>query len=353
MFDYFNAGARKARAPVNLSTASYPSARIVGDDKLDNGLEVEPNGDPDRETDRDTDIEIHIDTDRETASDRNCGCDSERETGPNRPQDRNDADHALRNQYGGKIVMMGQSKNPLLDVHAVFEDDYLLVVFKPARVAVHADPFDSKTAGRFDYPDLQTYLENLYRFRLTLYHRLDRDTSGLVVFGKDPIVDRAMSTMFEKKQVRKSYMAVVEGRWQPQWNRVENVLRKETDRWSNQSELPGKEALTTFRLLSSGDTRSWVEAIPKTGRTHQIRLHCLERGCPIAGDLLYNPNAVDSQTEAPQALHAFRLDFKHPQTSESLRIIVPPPKYWTSIWLNGAGDPVTIEKKFKSFFTEA
>ncbi len=245
------------------------------------------------------------------------------------------------------------NESPLLEVSPVFEDRSLLIVFKPARVAVHADPLDSKTTGRYHYPDLQSYLEDKYQQRLTLFHRLDRDTSGLVVFGKDPSINQAMSLIFEKKMVRKSYMAVVEGRWLPHWNRVETILRKDADRWSNHKELPGKESLTTFRLLSASDERSWIEAIPKTGRTHQIRLHCLEQGCPILGDLLYNSKAPHSASPVPQALHAYRLDFKHPLTGAMLRVTTPPPKYWTSIWLNGTGDPVTIEKKFKSFFTEA
>lgn len=248
--------------------------------------------------------------------------------------------------------------NPLNDVKYVFEDPWLLIVHKPAHVAVHADPSNSKTTGRFQFLDLQTHLEEQLQKKLTLYHRLDRETSGLVIFGKDSRIDQAMSLMFEKKQIRKSYLAVVQGRWLPQWNRVENFLRKESDRWSNQSEPPGKEALTTFRLLAATDEKSWIEAIPKTGRTHQIRLHCLDKGRPILGDQLYNPQC-DTRVEAstqkffPQALHAYRLDFKHPQKGSMLRVIDPPPNYWTSNLLNGAGDPATIELMWEKLFSEA
>ena len=242
--------------------------------------------------------------------------------------------------------------NPLSLIKIIYEDPWLLVVNKPPGVAVHPDPGSGLGSRVHAYLDLQSHLQKERGESLTLFHRLDRDTSGLVILGRRPEIRQAMNDLFEKKKIRKCYTAVVSGRWQPQWNRVENFLHKsESGFWENRSEPPGKPALTTFRLLAASADKSWLEVIPKTGRTHQIRLHCVSKGSPILGDRLYNSKTI-RPGDPPQALHAYRVDFKHPQTGEALQLRAAPPEFWRSDWLvgwagvaSGTGDASAIHQQ--------
>lgn len=216
----------------------------------------------------------------------------------------------------------------VMEIPVIYEDDCLLSVNKPAHLPVHHTP-DA------DAPDLQSLVEARAGKRLILFHRLDRDTTGVVIFGKTRAVNKAMSDAFAEHRVRKCYWAVVAGKWMRQWNRVETLVQKsEAGGWENSLET-GKRALTTFRVLDSNEEKSWLEVLPKTGRTHQIRLHCLHQGHPILGDERYG---VKSE-RAPMALHAVRLDFRHPVTGESLCLQAPAPSYWRETWLWGFDVP--------------
>jgi 23S rRNA-/tRNA-specific pseudouridylate synthase len=132
----------------------------------------------------------------------------------------------------------------------------------------------------------------------------------------------------EHKRIRKAYWAVVAGRWRPEWNRIETeIARSPTGRLQNVV-AGGRRAVSTVRLLAATDEKSWIEVLPKTGRTHQVRLHCLAMGHPILGDRLYGERA-----DVPIALHAWRIDLRHPVSGESLRIRASPPAYWPDHWL--------------------
>jgi RluA family pseudouridine synthase len=221
---------------------------------------------------------------------------------------------------------------------AVFEDEWLLAVNKPRGWAVQ--------------PDLETAVKQRWGRGLVAYHRLDKDTTGVILFGKRPEIHRAMSEVFEKKKIRKAYFALVRGVWRPEWNKVESFVDRAADgRMQNLTRAETKtarHAMTTFRLLSTSPQLSWIEAMPKTGRTHQIRLHCLLKDCPILGDTLYGPERREAQLQSARvervlALHAYRLDFTHPKTGESLRLIAPPPAPWQE-WLAALpGAPAKLE----------
>lgn len=206
----------------------------------------------------------------------------------------------------------------------LFEDDYLVAVAKPARMPVHGRP-----GGRL--PDLLTTAEAQLGRRLVLFHRLDIDTTGIVLLGKDRSINPEVAAMFAAKRIRKAYWAVVRGRWDPRWTRVETrIAHDEAGKRCRNVVAGGREALSTCRVLAGGADRSWVEVLPKTGRTHQVRLHCLAMGCPVLGDPLYGEAGP-----APIALHAWRLDFRHPVGGAAVRISAKPPPYWESLWLAG------------------
>lgn len=208
----------------------------------------------------------------------------------------------------------------MLDV--IYEDDALVAVNKPANLPVH------QVINRAR-PDLQSMLEKQLGRPLVLFHRLDADTTGVVLLGKQRSINAAIAKLFAKKLMRKTYWAVAAGRWRTEWNKVETRIDGGNGRRYRNVIVGGREAISTFRVLAANDEKSWVEVLPKTGRTHQIRLHCLAMGCPVLGDRVYGEAAV-----VPMALHARRLDFRHPLGGHEVRIEAPVPDYWQH-WLEG------------------
>lgn len=207
----------------------------------------------------------------------------------------------------------------------LFEDKHLLVVNKPAGVLSEGSE-----------ESLSVQLSDQRNEALSPCHRLDRDTSGLIVLARNKPALTRISSQFASRTVRKAYLACVEGEWLPSWNRVETRIRRLPDgRMANDGK--GKPARSTFRRLACWDGRSLLEVLPKTGRTHQIRLHCLHQGCPIAGDGLYG---TADPGGTPMALHARELRFRHPASGEPLTLTAPPPDYWPAYWLLGC--PVEI-----------
>jgi len=219
-----------------------------------------------------------------------------------------------------------------MNLDIVYQDECLLVLNKPAGIPVHAthDPLR---------PHLQGVAEKTLGTKLVLHHRLDRDTTGLVIFGIDPTYNKAMTDLFRDRSVKKDYWAVVDGLWLDEWKRVDTYIDKIAGgRWVNVRGHGGKNAKpahTEFRVLGTNSDKSWIEASPLTGRTHQIRLHCLFKNHPILGDVLYH--GQKGGWKYPMALHARRLVFRHPKTGQELRLEAPPPDYWEGYYLRGLG----------------
>tara|TARA_B100000212_G_scaffold333263_3_gene302504 strand:+ start:3687 stop:4376 length:690 start_codon:yes stop_codon:yes gene_type:complete len=202
----------------------------------------------------------------------------------------------------------------------VFEDEDLLILDKPQGVLVEG--FNSGEGTLADW--VKDYLGNHSR----PLHRLDRDTSGLVLFAKNQKWNRKLSELFDKKKIRKEYWTIVVGSWDKRTNKVETKIRPLSEgRWENSVDI-GKPSKTTFRVLGSDSEYSWIQALPKTGRTHQIRLHCLEAGHPIVGDRFYSSDRTNALM-----LHAHSLGFRHPNGSGDVRVSVDPPEFWHH-WLN-------------------
>ena len=202
----------------------------------------------------------------------------------------------------------------------VFEDTDLLAIDKPRGLLVEGSPNGEKT--------LEALVREYSGERTRALHRLDRDTTGIVLFAKNSKWNQAFSELFEKKRIRKEYWAIVAGEWSNRINKIDTRIRSlGNGRWEN-STSEGKAALTTFRVLGRSDTYSWIQALPKTGRTHQIRLHCLAAGCPIVGDRFYSDDSSN-----PLLLHASSLSFAHPSGGGELRLKSNPPADWNK-WLD-------------------
>jgi 23S rRNA pseudouridine1911/1915/1917 synthase len=177
---------------------------------------------------------------------------------------------------------------PLFSI--IFEDDYIIAVNKAAGIAVSADRWDDSKEGLdkllAGFLDERDHRE---KRRLYMVHRIDQDTSGLVVFAKDAETHRLLSGAFENRRVKKRYIAVVHGR--PVWKETDNDLPLVPN--GNKRHLTiidkygGKKSLTHFRVLGSAGSYSVIEALPATGRTHQIRVHLSSLGHPVVCDPLY------------------------------------------------------------------
>ncbi|MFZ2446353.1 MAG: RluA family pseudouridine synthase [Syntrophobacteraceae bacterium] len=156
-----------------------------------------------------------------------------------------------------------------------------------------------------------------------LHHRLDMETSGVMLFALDKEVNRALGAAFEKKRVRKEYLAWVEGvPGMDEWTEDSNI-GKSGGRYGTARRGEGRTAVTVFRALHRERDRALVLAQPLTGRTHQIRIHLAARGHPVVGD-----RAHGAKTAARLFLHAFRLSLKHPANQRPLILEAPLPPEW-------------------------
>ena len=166
----------------------------------------------------------------------------------------------------------------------LYRDALVLIIDKPAGVPVHAGPGGGV--------NLEHYFEAL-RFGLPqlpgLGHRLDRDTSGCLVLGRHRKALSRLGRLFAGGQVEKVYWAVVRGAPPQPAGRIELALKKRSEQrgWWMQADPEGQAAVTDYRVLGQADGLTWLECRPRTGRTHQIRVHCAELGCPVLGDPIY------------------------------------------------------------------
>src|SRR5215469_5969904 len=167
----------------------------------------------------------------------------------------------------------------------IYRDGLMLVIDKPAGLAVHQGPKGGES--------LEDYFGAL-RFGLprppALAHRLDRDTSGCLVLGRHPKALRRLGALFAEGKIDKMYWAAVQGAPVEPEGIIDAPLRKDTTRrigWRMEIDPAGQRAVTEYRVLGSAKGRSWLELRPKTGRTHQIRVHCATLGCPVVGDPAY------------------------------------------------------------------
>jgi len=221
----------------------------------------------------------------------------------------------------GTITYVNTISNKNIILH---EDVEFLIVNKPAGMPVLPDGWEK------DAIYLVKLLKEQYG-RLWIVHRLDKITSGVMVFARTAEVHRALNIQFEKHEVRKVYHAIVTG--EPEWevHTAQHPLRVDVGH-SHRTMVDyskGKSSETVFRLLERITGYSLLEAIPATGRTHQIRVHVYAIGFPMLGDWLYSAPPTD--LIARPALHANSLTFTHPSTGESVTFTVPYPDDFQSV----------------------
>ncbi len=238
-----------------------------------------------------------------------------------------------------------------IPVTVVYEDPHLVVVDKPRGLVVH--PSAGHPSGTLvnallhRCPDLSGVGGVL---RPGIVHRLDKDTSGLLVVAKDDETHRALQTQFRTRSVDKVYLAVVLGRLAGEGVVDRPIGRHPRDRKRMAVDAPrGRDARTRWRAVQELRGATLVEVRIETGRTHQIRVHLASLGHPVAGDPDYGGTrrvrgiadpAVRRRLarETSQALHAWKLAFTHPRTGEPLAFETPPPGAFTALVRDLGGD---------------
>lgn len=208
----------------------------------------------------------------------------------------------------------------------LWSDDAFLVVNKPAGLRSLPDGYQR------DAPYLRGILEPHYG-RLWTVHRLDKDTSGIVVLARTAQAHRHLNTQFQEHAAGKIYHALVAG--VPDWEEklVEAPLLPDGDRRHRTLVDPqrGKPAVTAFRLLERfSSAAALLEASPRTGRTHQIRAHLAHLGYPLLADGLYGAGRHPMLPLDRPALHAWSLEIEHPATRERMNFVAPYPEDFTS-----------------------
>lgn len=208
----------------------------------------------------------------------------------------------------------------LLD-RILHRDGLMLIIDKPAGVPVHAGP----NGGI----NLEQYFEAL-RFGLpaapALAHRLDRDTSGCLVLGRHRKALTRLGRLFAAGRIEKVYWAIVLGRPSQDQGRIDMALRKRSEQrgWWMQPDPEGQAAVTDYRLLGEDGGIAWLECRPRTGRTHQIRVHCAELGCPILGDPVYGRRPAGPE---PLHLHARAISVPLYPNRPPVEAAAPPPAH--------------------------
>ncbi len=214
------------------------------------------------------------------------------------------------------------------DIHLdiLYQDQDLAVVYKPSGMVVHP------AAGNPDGTMVNALLKHLDHLsgiggeiRPGIVHRIDKDTSGLLLVAKNDMSHLSLSEQIKAHSVQRAYMAIVQGGMREDCGSVEGPIgRHPVDRKKMAIVPDGRSAMTHWRVLEPLKGASLLECRLTTGRTHQIRVHMASIGHPLLGDPLYGPKKMPCPVQGGQLLHAFRIGFVHPRTGEEMLFEAPP-----------------------------
>ena len=208
-----------------------------------------------------------------------------------------------------------------MDLEIVFEDKTMLILNKPASIPIHpsmAHFTDSLSNGVQYY-----FMQNHIKTKIRPVNRLDKDTSGLVIFAKNEYVQENLSRQMQHHTFEKNYQAILTGNLSQKNGTIDApIRRKESSIIEREVNPNGQKAITHFQLIQNFENYCFVEFKLETGRTHQIRVHSQYIGHPILGDTLYG--SVSSLISR-QALHAYKIAFLHPLTNQKMQFEISLP----------------------------
>lgn len=207
-----------------------------------------------------------------------------------------------------------------IDLDIVFENDEVVVINKPQGMVVH--PAAGNRSGTlvqglaYRWQSIRDELssENL---RPGIVHRLDKETSGVIIAAKNPEARRFLANQFRKRRTAKVYLAIVKGRLYPREGTIESYIRRDPNHRKRFISDPsvGKYAVTDYEVLHQWEQHAFVALYPHTGRTHQLRVHMASRNTPVVGDETY-ARSDSTLPDATLLLHAYRLTIVLPQKTD-------------------------------------
>ncbi|MCK5581672.1 MAG: RluA family pseudouridine synthase [Candidatus Omnitrophica bacterium] len=214
-------------------------------------------------------------------------------------------------------------------IKVLYEDESLIVVDKPAGILVIPSPKkETKTLTSLvneqyqkNFQDTKVHSSGLKRIRLHPCHRLDRDTSGVIIFAKGKKHQQLMMQEFHKREVQKRYIAFVRGQISPKKGEIEKAIRDH-----HRQNVAAKMAVTRYKVTGSKPGFSVVEVWPKTGRTNQIRIHFSDMGHPLLGERVYAFRRDFPVKFRRLALHAKEVVFRHPVSKKQVHVTASLPK---------------------------
>ena len=232
---------------------------------------------------------------------------------------------------GQQVQILPQSapRADALPFPLLYEDEHLIVVNKPAKLLSVAN---DKEKTRTAYHIVTDYVKaRRVGDRIFVLHRLDRDTSGVLMFARDPETKELFQSRWNEMVTRRGYLAVVEGVPRPDRDTIRSYL-VETDTHMSFSGAPGKgakEAVTSYQTVKAGNGYALLDISIETGRKNQIRVHMKEKGCPVAGDKQYGAR---TNPIGRLCLHANELSFTHPVTGEAVTFKAKMPRDFNRVF---------------------
>lgn len=213
-----------------------------------------------------------------------------------------------------------------IDIDILYQDADLAVVYKPSGMVVH--PAAGNPDGTL-VNALLKHLDNLSgiggEIRPGIVHRIDKDTSGLLLVAKNDMAHVSLSEQIKAHSVHRAYMAIVQGGMKQESGTVEGPIgRHPADRKKMAIVPGGRDAVTHWTMIEPLRGASLIECRLTTGRTHQIRVHMASIGHPVLGDPVYGPKKMPYPVQGGQLLHAFRIGFVHPRSGEEMIFEAPP-----------------------------
>ena len=224
-----------------------------------------------------------------------------------------------------------------IPVQIMYEDKDIVVVNKPKGMVVHPanGNYDGTLVnallGMYEDKSDWSFSEDEENFRPGIVHRLDKDTSGLLIVAKNDVALMKMSKEIQERKVTKKYIALVKGNVPDDEATIDLPIARSTkDRKKMAVDEKGKNAVTYFKVLKRYDRYTLLEIKIATGRTHQIRVHMSYIGHPVVGDEVYSNGKNEFEVKG-QMLHAWKLEFIHPITGEKINLEAPVPDYFKEI----------------------
>lgn len=244
------------------------------------------------------------------------------------------------------VVRLAEPPGPFypaepIPLDVLYDDPWFIAVNKPAGLIAHpVGPVDGGTLANA----VQFLLDGQTRrpglLRPGIVHRLDRETSGVVLIAKDHIAHSGLTRQFERSEVAKTYLALVAGRIGPDTGVIDAPIGQRQSGLlmsAGADAAATRPAVTEFRVVERFPSATLVRARPHTGRKHQIRVHLAAAGHPVLGDAYYGPGTSgprrgDPRPRGRHALHAAAIAFHHPVTNAPMRVVAPaPPDFWSTL----------------------